>query len=227
MFLRFKKKARKTRKKYKKELKRIYRNGTVKEYLWTAYSKEQIKRKTDEGEITYFKKYPEDSYIKLQNREYIKLKFAQAELAALTIPFKYRSQITENNETLRSVATADFNIATYLGFTYGNLTYKNQKSEKIKPHGQAITAGGFLGFNALTLDSASTSLQGTEHFTDSRSTIALTTGFGLMYNFYDFNIGLFYGWDFGIGSQATKWNYHAKPWLGFGLGYNLGMIGKK
>lgn len=211
------------------ELAAIYKDDRINEFLWSSFSKEKISVvSADKNDnTTYFKKYPENAYIKLENRQYIKLKFSAWEMAALTIPFKYRFETSQNSITVPSEFSTDINISTFVGRTTGSLIYKNQASKKIKPHGSAISTGAFFGFSIVEIDSASTSLLGDEALTEKRTVLAFSPGLGAVYNFMDFNVGLFFGWDIGLGNTAQKWNYSNKPWLGFGIGYNLTMLGKK
>ncbi|SFB50617.1 hypothetical protein [Algoriphagus aquimarinus] len=211
------------------ELKSIYTNKQNKNFLWAAYAKEKIVvpgDKPDESTI-YFKKYPENSFIKLENREYIKLNFAAWEMAALTIPIKYRPGISKNSSKVPSQAATEFNVSTYIGRTWGRLKYKNQAFEKIKPAGQAFSVGGFLGFNVVELDSTSTSLKAEKALKEKETIVALSSGAGIVYNIMDFDFGLFLGWDIGFGETGRKWNYSGRHWIGFGLGYNISMLGKK
>jgi hypothetical protein len=211
------------------EVKNLYQNNTVEKYLWSAYAKEKILiLKNDKKDtITYFKKYPEKSYIKLENRQYIKLRFSAWEVSALTIPFKYRFRTSKGNLTAPAEVSADFNVSTFIARTAGNLTYRNQSYEKVKPEGSAFSAGVFFGLSASQIDSTSTSLLGAEAFSDSRSVISFSPGAGAVYNYLNFNVGLFIGWDIGLGNTAQKWNYSNKPWFGFGIGYNLAMLKRK
>jgi hypothetical protein len=128
--------------------------------------------------------------------------------------------------TVSSQWTANFNIATYLGHTWGKLKYSNFAHAKKKPDGRAFSIGAFAGFNVVTLDSASTSLQGANALTAERTILGLTTGAAALYNFLDFDIGVFAGYDFGFGDTGRKWNYSGELWLGFGIGYNISKIGR-
>jgi len=206
----------------------IYKSSKNRDNLWAVYSKEKVIVKNLESgdSTTLYKKYPKNSYITLDNREYIKLNFSAWEMAALTVPFKYRPGLKEGEIDVPSQATADFNVSSYFGRTWGRLAYKNRASEKIKPEGQAFSTGVFFGFNVVGLDSAKTSLQGEKALMNEQTVFGLTTGVGAVYNIYDFDIGLFAGVDFGLGEAGRKWNYSGELWLGFGIGYNITMLGK-
>jgi hypothetical protein len=39
--------------------------------------------------------------------------------------------------------------------------------------------------------------------------------------------GVFLGYEFGVGSGAGKWDYHGRPWVGLGVGFNLFKLGDK
>lgn len=56
----------------------------------------------------------------------------------------------------------------------------------------------------------------------SESNISTLTPFiGLMYEYNDFEIGVFTGWDHASGKIGRSWDYNALPWIGVGLGYNI------
>jgi hypothetical protein len=42
-----------------------------------------------------------------------------------------------------------------------------------------------------------------------------------MTSIYNFNFGFFGGFDLGFGNSAKKWNFNNRPWIGFGIGYNI------
>lgn len=131
-----------------------------KDTIWALNNHEKIvARDTKSKETTYYKKYSENAYISLKNRQYVSFTFDAVEFAAITIPFKYRRELTQNDITAREQWNSNFNVATYFGYTRGKMRYVNKKSSKPKPMGQAVSIGGFLGFNVVELDSASTSLQ--------------------------------------------------------------------
>lgn len=211
-----------------KELDSIYKDFVIKNNIWYAYTKETVTAKYgDEYPGTlYYKKYSDNAYISLKNRQFIKLPFKAWELAAITVPFKYRPSITDGDVTVPSQWTANFNVAMYLGHTWGKLKYSNFTHAKKKPEGKAFSFGGFAGFNVVELDSASTSLQGTEALIEKRTILSLTTGLAAVFNYLDFDIGVFAGYDLGFGDAGRKWNYSGEPWLGFGIGYNITKIGK-
>lgn len=44
---------------------------------------------------------------------------------------------------------------------------------------------------------------------------------GLMFEYNNFEIGAFTGWDHVSGKVGESWHYNALPWIGIGLGYNI------
>ena len=132
----------------------------------------------------------------------LKLNFAALEMAALTIPIKYRPGISQNSLEVPSQAATEINVSTYIGRTWGRLKYKNQVSEKIKPAGQAFSVGVFLGFDIVELDSTSTALKVEKTLKEKQTIVALSSGAGLVYNIMDFDFGLFLGWDIGLGEAG-------------------------
>ncbi|MCA0231321.1 MAG: hypothetical protein LCH91_12700 [Bacteroidetes bacterium] len=82
-----------------------------------------------------------------------------------------------------------------------------------------------VGISSVSLDSVSTG--GRIKQPSDRAT--LTTAIGLVFENHSFQFGFFYGWDRLSANDATssKWIYDRKPWLSFGIGYQLFSAGSK
>lgn len=210
-----------------------YKYFTCKEdYLWYATATKKVKYPfTDtnrNNDTLYFaEKYPpkNETYISLENREYIKLLYTQLEAGLLTVPFKYRLGFEEDGVTVSDEFTANFNVGLYGGVNIGRVKYgyKKSGSGSVKAHG--FSTGLFLGTSVLKIDS-STTLTADPPLDGEKSIAVFSPGWAFMYTFRDINIGAFVGIDYGIGQSASKWDYNERVWLGFGFGYNLGMLFK-
>lgn len=82
-----------------------------------------------------------------------------------------------------------------------------------------------VGISSVSLDSVSTG--GRIKQPSDRAT--LTTAIGLVFENHSFQFGFFYGWDRLSANDATnsKWIYNRKPWLSFGIGYQIFAAGNK
>jgi len=59
----------------------------------------------------------------------------------------------------------------------------------------------------------------------SKKAIAtFSPGVGIMTSIFNFRIGAFLGTDLVVGETAKSWDSYKKPWIGFGLSYNIGFI---
>jgi hypothetical protein len=52
--------------------------------------------------------------------------------------------------------------------------------------------------------------------------MTFSTGLSFTVEFGALNLGLFSGVDLPL--QNSPWVYSGKPWIGFGIGFNLGML---
>jgi hypothetical protein len=82
-----------------------------------------------------------------------------------------------------------------------------------------------VGISSVSLDSVSTG--GRIKQPSDRAT--LTTAIGLVFENHSFQFGFFYGWDRLSANDAanSNWIYNRKPWLSFGIGYQIFAAGNK
>lgn len=57
--------------------------------------------------------------------------------------------------------------------------------------------------------------------TNDTNTSILTPFAGILFEYNDFEIGAFLGWDHISGKLGKKWHYQGNTWLGIGMGYNI------
>lgn len=160
--------------------------------------------------------------LELQNREHIPFNYPSLDFGALTIPFKYRFGFTKNGISIPDDVTGSFNVGVYAGYKLTRYSIINKAGTYTNRSFFSLRVGPFLNLSSTTLDSVSTTVGKVPMKKDVKQNIAvLSTGIGLMGDFKGVQIGIYYGWDFGMGSEAGNWNYHKRKWLGFGLGYKL------
>lgn len=187
---------------------------------------EQIRVLDAHGGINYYlvDKYDRNAkyVLELQNREYISYNSPSLDLGTLTIPFKYRFGFKKNGIEIKDDVTASFNIGVYGGYKLSRYSIINKAGTYTNRTLFSLRVGPFINLSTTTLDSVSTSVGKVTLAKDIKQNIAvLSTGLGLMGNIKNVQVGIFGGWDFGMGSDSGNWNYHKRFWLGFGVGYKL------
>jgi hypothetical protein len=188
--------------------------------------------KKDPTKIDYYlvDKYDNsaDYSIKLENREFISYQKSSVEFGPITIPFKLRFGYTKNNIPVKQEFSADLNIGVYAGYKLGRYRVRYEGTSLKDLSTLSCSIGGFLNLSTASLDSVSTTAGKVPFTKDEKATIGvLSPGIGLMLSVYNFQIGAFLGVDVGFGSYAKSWNFNNRPWLGFGIAYNLSSFWKK
>ncbi|PKV52357.1 hypothetical protein ATE84_4469 [Aquimarina sp. MAR_2010_214] len=127
--------------------------------------------------------------------------------SAITIPIKIRFGDHKNLD--EKTKYFDFEGNINVGVTAGfrdriNKTGKNYIS--------------YLG----GLSIASTKITPETAEIDSETNASILTPFlGILYEYNDFQIGAFIGWDHIGGKLGKSWVYQGNAWIGFGIGYNI------
>ncbi len=170
---------------------------------------------------------PEETYyITLKNRQSVKFPYRNFDLAAFTVPFKYHFGYTSSNDLeIDPNFNSDVNLSLFLGRRIGSIRYTYDEYNGMIERDKSVSIGLVAGLSSQKIDSASTSAS--ENPISSEINVpSLSLGIGLVFHINDFNLGAFYGYDFGLGQTARKWNFNERPWLGFGFGYKLAFLKK-
>ena len=163
-----------------------------------------------------------DYFLELKNREYLSLRTKKIIFGAVSIPFKYRFSFKENDIEVDSEFTTDFNAGVFGGYNIGRYRVRYENKELKELANISFTFGPFLSLSTTEINDKNTTLATIPLEEDESKTIGLfSPGMGAMITVYNFNFGVFGGWDFGYGGSAKKWNYNDRFWLGFGIGYNI------
>lgn len=165
-----------------------------------------------------------DYILKLDNRE--KISFAEKawEFGAITIPIKLRPLEEENGARAEQKFEGDLNIGAFFSYKflgrYRARYVRGAGFEKLASI--SCNLGGFLTLGTQTLDKNNTATGDNPITDDSTQSVGMvSSGLGLMLNVYNFQIGLYTGWDLGVGSNSANWDYHGKQWFGLGFSYSL------
>jgi hypothetical protein len=205
---------------------------TTKDWFQNSNLIYEVYNKMDSSKIEYYlvNKYDNnaDYSIKLDNRDFISYHKRSIEFGPLTIPFKLRFGYSKNNIAIKQEFSADLNLGVYAGYKLGKYRVRYEGTSLKDLSNVSVSVGGFLNLSSISLDSASTSVGKVPFTKDEKATIGIISpGIGLMVSVYNVQLGAFLGWDVGFGKDAKNWNFNNKPWLGFGLAYNLTGFWKK
>lgn len=160
-------------------------------------------------------------FFKLKNRRTLRLPFREWTVNAIAIPLKYRFGRTVNDSlSISEEFTASFNVNVFVGYTFGDTKFFHRKKIGNKKVDRKFTIGAFLGTSTVTLNKNNTSLSNAP-IQDNTIKGLMSFGAGAVYSHNKLNFGIFWGIDFGIGSDSRKWNYNYNSWIGIGLGYSL------
>jgi hypothetical protein len=192
---------------------------------WFGIS-ERIQVFDKNGHLDYFlvEKYDRDAkyILKLNNRGHIYYSSPSLDLGALTIPIKYRFGFSQNETKVKADASASFNIGAYAGYKFTNKSIINKAGTYTERTHFTFRAGPFLAASVVTLDSLNTFAGKVPFKKDEKQNIAiLSSGLGGMVDLRGLQVGIYAGWDFGLGQGRSSWNYDGKFWLGFGFGYKI------
>jgi len=158
-------------------------------------------------------------YYKLKNRQTIKLYFGEFNVSALTLPIKYRFK---GKDGLKEDFSASINGNILFGYSIGRTSFFYQEKVGNKSNTLKLTGGLLLGASTVTLNSSNTSKAAVPVVEDVEIVKGLATiGYGVSFSYNKINLGVFSGYDYAIGEEASKWNYNKKPWLGIAVGYSL------
>ncbi|UFH51824.1 hypothetical protein [Spirosoma sp. KNUC1025] len=173
--------------------------------------------------------------IKTDETNPVKVKYKMITLGTLVVPFKVRPgnnneyYFTSNNvakpDKVSSTVETKFNIGFYIGFRYGKIRYP----KSIGSH-SSWTTGIFVSPQSIAM-SAKNSIYDRiiNDPNPSREYNALGTTIGLteVFTHKQVSVAFLTGVDFAHGDAAQYWVYQGKPWIGFGLGYKLGIFDQK
>ncbi len=145
----------------------------------------------------------------------IRLSHKEWSVSTLIIPIKYRFAQPGLEPSFSSSINANF----FVGGSWGKTSFYNNGVD-YKSNTWKFSVGLIGGISTITLTESNTR-NGT--FTDGKSSTEglLSTGVGITYSFNKINFGVFYGYDYGVGENVSKWNFNKKPWAGLAVGYSI------
>lgn len=169
-----------------------------------------------------------DYSIKLRNREYISYRSTSFDLGPIVIPIKYRVPFKKNNISIEQEVIAAANLGIFGGCSWGRYRMRLEGNLYKDLSRVKTTVGGFVSFSTLSIDKTSTTGAEIPLTGDTKAQILiLSYGLGVSTSIYNLNLGLYGGWDRGIGDYASRWNFDNKLWFGFGVSYGLSGFWKK
>ncbi|WP_139255236.1 hypothetical protein [Hymenobacter psychrophilus] len=171
-------------------------------------------------------------YYTLTNRQTLTFRFSEWVVSAMTLPLKYRFggknhyqglNNVDSTKSFRQDFTTAININLFVGHTLrASTSYHYREQVGSITTTQKLMFGVLLGASTVTLDKSNTNAARRPLTGDTKLNKGLaTTGLGFTYSVNKLNAGVFGGFDWAVGSSATKWNYNHRPWLGLAIGYSL------
>lgn len=162
---------------------------------------------------------------------YISMPYSVWQYGATTIPFRYRfanskvkvslpnASKVQTDYSVPAESTANVSLAAYIGEKFGatRFFYDGTKSHNTA----SIMISAFAGPTLITL-SANNIKSGADINTYPSQLMSFSYGAACTFEFGVLNLGFFGGIDQPI--QKSPWVYAGKPWIGFGFGFNLGML---
>jgi hypothetical protein len=156
----------------------------------------------------------------------------------LTVPFRYRFSrsnahiLTQPGKdsiaTVPEESDAQLNLSGYFGRKWGTTKFYEDPSKTVNIASFEATLFAGPTLIPLTISNIDTTskyvgLKNNYTYTGPANMIAMSIGAGFVLQWKTVNLGIFLGWDIPITGQ-TGWVYADKPWMGFGIGINLGSL---
>jgi hypothetical protein len=169
---------------------------------------------------------------------FVPVHFSTWDYGALTVPFRYRfarsnahiftQQGKDSSSTVPEESDAQLSLSGYFGRKWGHTKFYEDPSQTANVASiEAVLTGGpsLIPLSLSNIDSTSkyAGAKNGYSYAGPANIIALSFGAGIVLQWTTVNLGIFFGWDIPI-TGGTGWVYADKPWIGFGIGVNLGML---
>jgi hypothetical protein len=182
-----------------------------------------------------------DFYIKIgQPRQriqdptyFVSIPYHALDIGVITVPLKlvYAPSVSGYGNVITNL-----NAGLYLGYEYGRTRFFLNPA---KTHTAiSFIGGGFVSTTAISLNSSTSRIDtmrsggatGTRTANGvtgpiTANALGISYGLAAQLGVKNFNFAILYGWDVLI---PTGWNYEwvydGKPWIGFGISYNIGIF---
>ena len=172
-----------------------------------------------------------DLFYKLEDDMAAYLRYTEGYITAITIPFKYRFSgtfDTISEEGIKAEAkfknefSTSFNAALFAGYSWGKTKFQHRSKVGNRTVKFNNSVGIFLGPSTVTLNASNTNFSENAPTGSQTRTVGLISfGTGYVWSWNKLALGGFIGIDYGIGNDSETWNFNGKPWIGFGVGYDL------
>lgn len=152
---------------------------------------------------------------------FISLKYVTWEIGITTIPFKYRFGKTNSRDTIPNDASTSINAGIYLGKKWGRTRFYKDKDRTTNSISYSLAI--FLSPTVIAISEETTQ----KKVEQKSNEIGIGYGIAGMLAYREINFGVLIGIDSPISGESDKWIYANRPWLGFGIGYKLGILSGK
>ncbi len=175
-----------------------------------------------------------------QSMYYKKLHYGTWDYGSLTVPLRYRPAPAHNTISATegkgttvpvpapSASDASISLSAYIGRKWGHTRFFEDPSmtaNMVAIEPVLITGPTLI---ALSLSNVDSSSRYANHLTQNSyigpsNMLAWSFGTGIVVQYKTVNLGLFVGTDVPLVAHIG-WVYAGHPWIGFGIGVNLGML---
>lgn len=153
-------------------------------------------------------------------KPYKSIPYVTTEIGVVSIPYKYR--FGSKRYSIPNDVSTGVGGGIYIGRKWGRTRFFNDKLNT-NSNSVAFTVGVFLSPIVIAL-----SEEVTKKVVKTKSNeMGGSIGIAAMLSFSNVNLGIISGIDFPISGDSNKWIYANRPWVGFGIGYKLGIFGEK
>ncbi len=149
--------------------------------------------------------------------------YKQIEFGAATMPLKYRFSRTKRMNDGRKVdipadVTTEVNVGFYTGVKWGNSSFYSDT----KRSGEHLAFMASLFTGPIKISLAADTVDNT--IKKNSNQLGWQFGLGGWLGIKKIELGFFGGLDIPLSKEGRKWDYAYQPWIGFGIGYKLGIL---
>jgi len=149
-------------------------------------------------------------YYELHNRQSVSMRFRNFSIKLLSVPLKVRIGSDEHE------FSSDANLGAFAGYSWGKDKFTHREKIGNTKTETKRTVGLLIGSEHLEFDFVDENGESIEE-----ETAILSVGTGIIYSYQKLTAGITGGFDFALGENADKWDYHARPWIGLAVGFSL------
>jgi len=160
---------------------------------------------------------------------YMSFTYSTTEIGVATVPFRYRFGRQKDTIHVPNDASANISVGVYVGRKWGRTHFYGDKAKMA--NSLSLTVGAFFAPTVIPLSPTNTfpttDTVITKQIANKPNELGISTGIAAMLSIRDLSVGFFGGVDLPLSGSSKLWYYAKKPWIGFGIGYKISILGEK